>query len=229
MTSHNPRYISPALKKPYRGILQAVIYVQSEKAPINKRPCCTHIHSRWHSYNIDLWPLTPLWSVTAVIWTMDALHPAQANSIVFTLHDTISCTVHPITCRTRAQKCRAICSPHDSDFSEQTTISADSKIINSGRAAADREPPTRGRYITRSRGGSMPRRFYLLLPPFGQRRRGRSTARFRGANEPGEKNGSCELPQGKSNKVRAGNVDGGKIKSKARMDRGAKIEDVRCE
>lgn len=53
--------------------------------------------------------------------------------------------------------------PHDHDFSEQTTISADSKIINSGRAAVDREPSTRGRYIT-SRVESMPRRFHVLPP-----------------------------------------------------------------
>ena len=55
---------------------------------------------------------------------------------------------------------------HGSDFSEQTTISADSKIINSGRTVADRGPPTRRRYITSQEeiDATDGITFFLLLP-----------------------------------------------------------------
>lgn len=94
MTSHNARYISPTLKKSYLGILRALIYARSEKAPINRRPCCTRIHSCWHSHNIDLWHFTPLRSVTAVIWATHSVRRDEINSIVFTLHGAIYSAVH---------------------------------------------------------------------------------------------------------------------------------------
>jgi len=109
--------------------------------------------------------LAPIWSVTAVIWTMAYPARRKTNSIIFTLHDIIFCTVHSISYNMDAEILGYLFL-HGSDFSKQTTISADSKIINSGRTVADRGPPTKRRYIT-SQGeiDATDGGWYHILPP----------------------------------------------------------------
>lgn len=113
--------------------------------------------------------------------------------------------------------------PHGSDFSEQTTISADSKIINSGRRRCRSRGRQRVDDISRGVERDRCHAGSFSFAVYGQRRRGRSTARFaRGANEPGEKTRAANYRGENQTKCAPVMSGGGKIKSKARMDRGAK-------